>query len=106
MSETPPECDEWCFWEFPITDCKPYVPEASLNLYATTYPWSEFLSIEAVGSEDEGVENIAELESKEFTVFNISGQLVRKDCSVMDLKSLSKGFYIIVSGKDRFKISI
>ena len=59
------------------------------------------------GDPDEtGIESLfAKLES-EISIYSIEGILIKKDCKVEDLKSLSKGIYIIVSGKDRYKINI
>lgn len=56
--------------------------------------------------DDSGVENIFSANDTTISVYSIDGRLVRKDCKAEELKMLSKGIYIIVSGKERYKISI
>lgn len=60
-------------------------------------------------TEDSGVDSLDSLlanpESK-ISVFSPTGILIKKDCKIEDLKTLNKGIYIIVSGKERYKIYI
>ncbi|MCH5240726.1 MAG: leucine-rich repeat protein [Muribaculaceae bacterium] len=56
--------------------------------------------------EDAGVEILLSNPDSKISVYSIDGVLIKKDCKVEDLKSITKGIYIIVSGKDRYKISI
>ena len=53
-----------------------------------------------------GIESIFENSDTEFSVWTIDGYIVKKNCNAEDLKSLPKGIYIIVSGNQRYKISI
>lgn len=53
-----------------------------------------------------GIESIfANLDTK-ISIYSTDGILIKKDCKVEDLKTFNKGIYIIVSGKDHYKISI
>ena len=56
--------------------------------------------------EDAGVESLLANPDLKISIYSTDGILMKKDCKVEDLKSLSKGIYIIVSGKGRYKISI
>lgn len=56
--------------------------------------------------DDAGVESIWEKQETEISVFTPEGFLIKKDFRIEDLKTLSKGIYIIISGKERYKISI
>ncbi|MCH5235881.1 MAG: Ig-like domain-containing protein [Muribaculaceae bacterium] len=56
--------------------------------------------------EDAGVESLLVNPDSKISIFSTDGILIKKDCNVEDLKKLNKGIYIIVSGKDRYKISI
>lgn len=56
--------------------------------------------------EDAGVESILANPDTKISVYSTEGVLIRKDCKVEDLKLLDNGIYIIVSGKERYKISI
>ena len=53
-----------------------------------------------------GVESLLANPDSKISVYSIDGILIKKDCETGDLKLLSKGIYIIVSGKDRYKISL
>ena len=55
---------------------------------------------------DSGVESLLANPDSKISVYTVDGILVKKDCKVEDLKSLLKGIYIIVSEKERYKISI
>ena len=74
----------------------------SINNYKTTDPWSNFFEI--LGGA--GVADIIDNPDSVVTVYSINGTLVKKACSPEDLKLLDKGIYIIVSGTERYKISI
>lgn len=56
--------------------------------------------------EDAGVESLLANPDSRISVYTTDGVLIKRDCNVEDLKSLSKGIYIIVCGKDRYKITI
>ena len=56
--------------------------------------------------EEAGIESIIDNPEAIVSVYTMEGHLVKKDCKVEKLKTLAKGIYIIVSGKNRFKISI
>lgn len=53
-----------------------------------------------------GVESLLSNPETSISVYSIEGILIKKDCKTNELKYLSKGIYIIVSGKERYKISI
>lgn len=53
-----------------------------------------------------GIESILANPESKISVYSPDGILIKKDCNVEELKTLSKGIYIIVSGKERYKISI
>ena len=53
-----------------------------------------------------GIEsNFANSDNK-ISIYSTDGILIKKDCKTEDLKSLTKGIYIVISGKDQYKISI
>lgn len=56
--------------------------------------------------EDAGVESLLANPDSKISIYSTEGILIKKDCSVEDLKTLNKGIYIIVSGKERYKIAI
>lgn len=56
--------------------------------------------------DDAGVESLLANPDNKFKVYTLDGQIVRKDCTVSDLKKLAKGVYIIVVGDKSLKISI
>ncbi|MCH5213682.1 MAG: leucine-rich repeat protein [Muribaculaceae bacterium] len=56
--------------------------------------------------DDAGVESLLANPDTSISVYSMDGNLIRKDCKVEDLKTLNKGTYIIVSGKEQYKISI
>ena len=56
--------------------------------------------------QDAGIESLFENPVTKISVYSPQGILIKKDCKVEELKSLTKGIYIIVSGKERYKISI
>ena len=55
---------------------------------------------------DAGVDSLLANPESDISVYSTDGILIKKDCKVEDLKNLNKGIYIIVSGKDRYKLSI
>ena len=55
---------------------------------------------------DAGIDSLMANPDAKISVYSLSGILIRKNCLQEDLKSLPKGIYIIVSGKERYKISI
>lgn len=63
-------------------------------------------SCEITVLEDSGIESLLGSPENSISIYSIDGILRKKDCKVEDLKTLNKGIYIIVSGKDRYKISI
>lgn len=56
--------------------------------------------------EENGVENIFANPNSSISIYSTDGIIIKKEAKVEDLKTLVKGIYIIVSGKDRYKISI
>lgn len=79
-----------------------YVYENALNDYLNS-DWSLYfsniLSIESMSVETLSTKDL-------ISVYSLSGTLVIDKCIAKDLKSLAKGIYIIVSGKERYKIAI
>ena len=53
-----------------------------------------------------GVESLFGIQDTKVSIYTLDGILIMKDCKAEDLKTLPKGIYIIVSGKERYKISI
>ena len=99
----PPTCGSYVFELMPKNTL--YVPEEAITLYQSTSPWNQFKNIEAINS-DAGIESLLANPENEISVYSTHGILIKKDCKVKDLKSLAKGIYIIVSGKEHYKISI
>lgn len=56
--------------------------------------------------EDAGVESLMANPDSKISIYSFDGIVIKKDCKPEELKSLAKGIYIIVSGKDRYKVSI
>ena len=56
--------------------------------------------------EDAGVESLMANPDLKISVYSVDGVLIKKNYKVEDIKSLTKGIYIIVCGKDRYKLSI
>ena len=56
--------------------------------------------------DDSGVESLFANPESEISIYSPDGILIKKDCKVEELKTLTKGIYIIVSGKEHYKISI
>ncbi|MCH5219992.1 MAG: leucine-rich repeat protein [Muribaculaceae bacterium] len=54
----------------------------------------------------DGVDDIMADKDNIVSVYTVDGILLKKDCTVDDLKYLAKGIYIIVSGTERFKVSL
>lgn len=57
-------------------------------------------------TQDAGIESLLANPDSQISVYSTDGILIMKDCKIDDLKTFNKGVYIIVSGKERFKISI
>ena len=55
---------------------------------------------------DAGVESLLANPDSKISIYSTDGILIKKDCKVEDLKTLNKGIYIIVFGKEHYKISI
>lgn len=56
--------------------------------------------------EENGVENIFANPNSSISIYSTDGIIIKKDAKVEDLKTLVKGIYIIVSGENRYKVSI
>lgn len=56
--------------------------------------------------EDAGIDSLLPNPDSKISIYSAEGILIKKDCKAEDLKSMAKGIYIIVSGKDRYKITI
>lgn len=56
--------------------------------------------------ENDGIESIFENRDTVITIYSQDGLIIKKDCLIDQLKTLPKGIYIIISGKDRYKILI
>ena len=56
--------------------------------------------------EDAGIESLLANPDIKISIYSTDGILIKKDYKIGDLKTLNKGIYIIVSGKERYKILI
>lgn len=56
--------------------------------------------------EDASLESLLSEPEKEISIYSPDGILIKKNCKVEDMKILNNGIYIIVSGKEHYKISI
>lgn len=82
-----------------------FVNKEVLNDYKDSY-WAQYFSqILSIG-EDAGINDILTNSHNKLSIYSLKGILIKKDCKVEDLKTLNKGIYIIVSGKEHYKISI
>ena len=81
-----------------------YVKESVLEDYKKS-EWAQYFA-EILPLKDTGVENILINPDNKFSIYSTDGILIKKDFKVEDLKTLNKGIYIIVSGKEYYKISI
>ena len=77
------------------------VPSESLEKYKNHPIWGLFWNLE-----EAGVENLLADPDANISIYTLDGTLMKKNCRHDDLKSLPKGIYIIVSGKERYKIAI
>lgn len=69
-------------------------------------PYERAVCLSRDVNSDAGIEGLYPNPDARISIYSTMGMLVKKDCKVEDLKNLNKGIYIIVSGKDRYKISI
>ena len=56
--------------------------------------------------EEATVEELFVNPDSKISIYSIDGTVIKKDCKAEDLGTLVKGIYIIVSGKNRYKVSI
>lgn len=100
----PPVCEFW-FPDFDMANCVLYVPGESIGKYQTTYPWSQFGKINGIN--ESGIESILNNDKTSILkVFELNGRKILETNNKSEIKNLPKGIYIIVSGKERYKISI
>lgn len=59
-----------------------------------------------VVNDDSHIGNITLDSDTKYSVYTIDGVLIKKNCDMEDIKKLSKGVYIILTGNKPFKISI
>ena len=52
-----------------------------------------------------GIEEILPDRNAKYTVYNLQGILVRRECTLGELQDLPKGIYILTNGKERFKVA-
>lgn len=81
------------FDEKVYSNCKLYVPAESLNLYKTTYPWSDFANIFAIDSAD--IKTIETEGNGDNRIYDITGRNIMINRDKDNLNGLSKGIYII-----------
>ena len=100
LATTPPDF----YYEYPsdtydyfdeevYLNCKLYVPEESLSLYQTTYPWSGFANIQKIDSS-----NVKGLESEingKVRIFDLSGRNILETQDASNVNEISNGLYII-----------
>ncbi|MDE6559913.1 MAG: leucine-rich repeat protein [Muribaculaceae bacterium] len=56
--------------------------------------------------EEDAVEELFVNPVGTITIYSIDGILIKKECNIEELQTLDKGIYIIVTGKNRYKVSI
>ena len=83
---TPPTCGEDVFGSVPTEFTTLYVPEASVETYRSTNPWSTFGKINNINTKIEAVTGSANDGDAPRTVYNLSGQRTVQS---------GKGIYII-----------
>ncbi|MCH5239181.1 MAG: C10 family peptidase [Muribaculaceae bacterium] len=89
-----------------IQNIKVYVPVGCKSVYKSSQTWGGCEIIDNINLDDAGVENIVEDPDETLSIYTIDGILLKRDGKKEDFKNLDKGVYIIVSGKERYKISI
>lgn len=71
-----------------------YVPQNSLESYMMTTPWSNFLTIKPLN--DSGVDVVGmDTSGSRGAIYNINGQIVKRQASQTDINALTPGIYII-----------
>lgn len=107
LSSNPPKLNINAFPAKIYNDAILYVPEESIEYYEQDDNWGKFKNIEASSLSDTGLKGITNNGNSELYVYSIDGVLMMQNCEIENLKYiLPKGIYIIVCGKQRFKISI
>lgn len=104
FSKIVPRLGDRCFDELPEGAATLYVREALLNDYKISH-WTVYFS-KVLPLDDAGIESIFINDDSNISVYTKDGILLKKNCKIEYLKSLPKDIYIIVSGKERYKISI
>ena len=103
-SNSVPRLGDRCFDELPSGAATLYVREELLSDYQISH-WTVYFS-KILPLEDAGMESLLANPDSRVSVYSTEGVLIRKDCKIEDLKTLTKGIYIIISGKDSHKISL
>ena len=90
----PPTAEKNIFSDFTYTYATLFVPERSMNSYKSLDPWSNFFSFKDLS--ESGVEEVG-MEPSEtlYDVFNLNGQLVKRQANQSDIDALTPGLYII-----------
>ncbi|MDE5788379.1 MAG: leucine-rich repeat domain-containing protein, partial [Bacteroidaceae bacterium] len=84
-AESVPTTDSYIFYYVNLSSATLHVPEASLQEYGSTAPWSEFGQIVAL-TESDGIKPLTSEEKKLTTVYSLDGRRVAKS---------RKGIYVI-----------
>ncbi|MDE7166502.1 MAG: leucine-rich repeat domain-containing protein [Bacteroidaceae bacterium] len=84
-AESVPTTGSYIFYYVNLSSATLHVPEASLQEYGSTAPWSEFGQIVAL-TESDGIKPLASEEKKPTTVYSLDGRRVAKP---------RKGIYVI-----------
>ena len=82
--------DNFIFDNAPINEATLYVPEASLNSYKTTFPWSDFgkiLAIKSTGIETNTVGTSATVDA----IYNLEGKRIGGIKRGMNILRMSDG---------------
>ncbi|MCH5235576.1 MAG: leucine-rich repeat domain-containing protein [Muribaculaceae bacterium] len=104
LSTNPPVWDGYFFeFDFDFPNSVLYVPEESLDDYRVSTPWNYFGQI--IGM-DAGIDKIKDNETANFKVYDLKGEKILETKDQSQLRNLPKGIYIIVSGKEKYKISM
>ena len=77
----------------------------TITVYVEDYPEIS-ASCDISVSLSSNIEDLPGDDGGNISIYSLDGLLIKKDCKTEDLKLLDKGIYIIVSGKERYKISI
>lgn len=68
----PPYCDEGVFYYVETSECTLYVPDASIEEYKSSYPWSEFSNIKGISAT--GIDGVKVDRDKAAVIYDLNGR--------------------------------